>query len=314
MTPILLLCAACSAPAPQPQGIAGPPVRFLLTFDDGPSTREPYNPTRAVLDQLASNDVQRNIKAVFFVQTRDARAGGSPAGSALMQRAHAEGHVLGLHTATAEGHRSHLRMSDATLSASLRDGVADLQRITGWSPVLVRPPFWSFDARTVRLYADAGLRMLLTDINARDGKIHGFTASPRRRSHFHARMREQADAVVQGRIPAVDGVLPVVVAFHDSNPYTARRLGEYLHLLLEAAAAAGLEVAQPPFYRQRDEIERAALSRAAQWMQRAGDRLESAAMPAERDAHDRGPLRSTEALACHPPERNRSSSPFRNRC
>ncbi|HEU5282991.1 MAG TPA: hypothetical protein VFU53_04210, partial [Burkholderiales bacterium] len=68
-----------------------------------------------------------------------------------------------------------------------------------------------------------------------------------------------------------------------SNAYTARHLGEYLHILLEAAAAAGLAVADPPFYEQRDEIERAALSRAAQWMQRADDRLEST-VPVERDA------------------------------
>jgi peptidoglycan/xylan/chitin deacetylase (PgdA/CDA1 family) len=264
---LLLLCAACSAPAPQVQRVAGPPVRFLLTFDDGPSTREPHNPTRAVLDQLAINDVQRGIKAVFFVQTRDARAGASPAGRAMMERAHAEGHVLALHTATTEGHRSHVRMSDAALADSLRDGTADLQRIAGRAPVLVRPPFWSYDARTVQSYTDAGLHMLLTDINARDGKIHGFNASPRRRSHFHARMRETAIAAAGGGIPAVDGVLPVVVTFHDSNPYTARHLREYLYIILEAASASGLTVADPPFYGHGEMIERAARGRAARWMQ-----------------------------------------------
>jgi peptidoglycan/xylan/chitin deacetylase (PgdA/CDA1 family) len=261
---VLLLGAACAAPAPQPPRVPGPPVRFLLTFDDGPSTREPYNPTRAVLDQLAVNDVQRGIKAVFCVQTGDTRAGASAAGRALMQRAHAEGHVLALHTAT-QGHRSHVRMDDAVLADSLLDGVADLERITGRAPALVRPPFWSYDARTAGLYAEAGLHMLLTDINARDGKIYGFNASPRRRSHFLASMRETAVAAGQGLIPALDGVLPVVITFHDSNPYTARRLAEYLHLILEAAAAAGLEVADPPFYEQRAEIERAALLRAAHW-------------------------------------------------
>jgi peptidoglycan/xylan/chitin deacetylase (PgdA/CDA1 family) len=260
----LFLGAACTAPAPQPPRVLGPPVRFLLTFDDGPSTREPYNPTRAVLDQLAANDVQPGIKAVFCVQTRDIRAGASPAGRALMQRAHAEGHVLALHTAT-QGHRSHVRMDDAVLAESLRDGVADLQRITGRAPALVRPPFWSHDARTVRLYTAAGLQMLLTDINARDGKIYGFNASPRRRSHFMASIRETAAVVGQGRIPALDGALPVVITFHDSNPYTARHLTEYLHIILEAAAAAGLELADPPFYSDRVEVERAALLRAARW-------------------------------------------------
>ena len=37
--------------------------------------------------------------------------------------------------------------------------------------------------------------------------------------------------------------------------------------LLEAAAAAGLTTADPPFYEQRAQIERAALSRAEQSMQ-----------------------------------------------
>jgi hypothetical protein len=107
--------------------------------------------------------------------------------------------------------------------------------------------------------------MLLTDINARDGKIHGFNASPRRRSHFRASMRETAAAAAQGRIPGLDGVLPVVITFHDSNPYTARHLAEYLHIILEAAAAAGLQVADPPFYQQRVQIERATILRAAHW-------------------------------------------------
>jgi hypothetical protein len=78
-------------------------------------------------------------------------------------------------------------------------------------------------------------------------------------------MRETAAAAAQGRIPALDGVLPVVITFHDSNPYTARHLGEYLHIVLEAATAAGLEVADPPFYQHSAQLERAALWRATHW-------------------------------------------------
>jgi hypothetical protein len=36
------------------------------------------NPTRVILDALPDNDVQRGIKAVLLVQTRDARTGASP--------------------------------------------------------------------------------------------------------------------------------------------------------------------------------------------------------------------------------------------
>ena len=48
---------------------AQPPIRFLLTFDDGPSASSFWNPTITILDSLATNPVQPNLKAVFFVQT-----------------------------------------------------------------------------------------------------------------------------------------------------------------------------------------------------------------------------------------------------
>ncbi|HEY8877869.1 MAG TPA: polysaccharide deacetylase family protein, partial [Roseateles sp.] len=91
-----------------------PPLRFLLTFDDGPSIRSAPNPTEQVLGTLARNPVQPGIKAIFFVQTRAANGGGTPEGRALMQRELALGHVLGFHTAT-PGHSNHLGMPSEQL-------------------------------------------------------------------------------------------------------------------------------------------------------------------------------------------------------
>ena len=70
---------------------AQPSIRFLLTFDDGPSASSFWNPTMTVLDSLASNPVQPNIKAVFFVQTGAPRAGDSDIGRALMLRTRGHG-------------------------------------------------------------------------------------------------------------------------------------------------------------------------------------------------------------------------------
>jgi peptidoglycan/xylan/chitin deacetylase (PgdA/CDA1 family) len=151
----LALCTACTEPATksaQPGPALATPVRFLLTFDDGPSTWEPYNPTRAVLDQLQHNAVQPGVKAIFFVQTRDPRAGGGAAGQALLRRIHAEGHVLALHSGSARGHVSHVGMSAAELDQSLRDGIADIEAITGAAPKSVRPPFWRFNESTLAAY------------------------------------------------------------------------------------------------------------------------------------------------------------------
>ncbi len=249
---------ASAPPSPLPQAHL-PPARFLLTFDDGPSAFTWYNPTRVILDTLADNDVQPGIKAVFFVQTR-ARGASTPDGQALLRRTHAQGHVLGLHSGSARGHLDHRRMPPAELEQSLRDGIQDLTALAGRAPALVRPPFWNWDARTRTAYEAQGLAMLLTDINARDGKMYGWTISVRRRSHFRAglaRVRAHAAA-----LPADRGVLPVVITFHDTNTFTAAHLQEYLHILLEESQQLGLPIATPPFYNGAEAIEQAALLRA----------------------------------------------------
>jgi len=253
----LAACASPSPPAPIDHSL--PPARFLLTFDDGPSPFTWYNPTRVILDTLARNDVQPEIKAVFFVQTR-ARGASTPEGQALLRRTHEEGHVLGLHSGTARGHVDHRHLSPAELDQSLEDGIRDLTALTGHPPALVRPPFWNWNDRTHAAYAAHGLAMLLTDINARDGKAYGWTISLRRRPHFRAgleRVRAHAHT-----LPVHNGVLPVVITFHDTNVFTANHLQEYLHILVEESNRVGLPIATPPFYNDAEEIEEAALLRA----------------------------------------------------
>ena len=258
------LVSACAQPTPKPDPGPPPdaPVRFLLTFDDGPSTWEPYNPTRVILDTLMNNPVQPEIKAIFFVQTRDPRAGGGPAGKALLQREDGEGHVLELHTATAGGHFSHTGLSDAELDRSLRTGMADIQLITGAAPTLVRPPSWRFNERTRKAYHACGLLMLLTDISARDGKIYGWNISLRRRSHFTASLARVRRAIEEGKLQKIDGVIPVIVTFHDTNTFTASHMEEYLHILVDQAQAVGLPLARLPFYNRREQIQQVAGLRA----------------------------------------------------
>lgn len=262
---LLLLCG-CAGPSLEEARALPPnaaPARFLLTFDDGPSTWEPYNPTRAILDTLARNAVQPGIKAVFFVQTRDPRAGGSAAGRALMRREHAEGHVLGVHSGSPRGHIDHCLMSDAELERTLADARRDIAAVAGRPPDLVRPPFWNYDSRTLADYRRLGLHMLLSDVSANDGVIYFFDMSFRRRSHIRDALAGLREKIAAGRLPAVGGVIPLVVAFHDTNTYTARHMEEYLRILTEEAADVGLVLAPKPFYDDAAAIERAALARAA---------------------------------------------------
>ena len=237
-------------------------IRFLLTFDDGPSIRAEANPTLSILEQLAVNDVQPGIKAIFFVQTRNANGGGTEAGKAIMRRTHDAGHVLGLHSASPRGHVGHIRMSSDELNQSLQDGIADIRNITGHDPELVRPPFWAFTPQTQSLYAANRLNMLLSDVKANDGVIHLFNISFRRRSHIHSELNAVRAAIERNELERAGCCVPVVVTFHDVNTFTASHFSEYLHILMEEAVKVGLLPADKPFYDATVDIGRMAMRRA----------------------------------------------------
>ena len=236
------------------------PIRFLLTFDDGPSASGYANPSRSVIQDLAQNPVLPGIKAIFFLQTQAWRSGGSPRGRKTMEREHAAGHILAFHTAT-RWHSNHRLMNDEDLAQTLSLGAASIASITGTAPSLVRPPFWNYDKRTFAAYQHHGMHILLTDLSANDGKIWGFNASPRRRANLLRQLSLVRERIALGELPTVDGVIPVVVTFHDINRYTARHLPEYLQILMDSAQANGLQTAAAPFYTDRATLERAALAR-----------------------------------------------------
>ncbi|UOB25366.1 polysaccharide deacetylase family protein [Pseudomonas orientalis] len=236
------------------------PIRFLLTFDDGPSASGYNNPSRSVVADLAHNPVLPGIKAVFFVQTEAARSGGSARGRKTLVREHAAGHVLAFHTATAF-HTNHRWLNDAELERTLSQGAADIAAITGTPPLLVRPPFWNYDRRTFAAYQRHGMQVLLTDLSANDGKIWGFNGSPRRRANLYRQLSVVRERIALGELPTVDGVIPVVVTFHDINRYTARHMQEYLQILMDSARINGLKTATEPFYTDTATLQRAALAR-----------------------------------------------------
>lgn len=236
------------------------PIRFLLTFDDGPSASGFANPTLTVLDSLAHNPLQPDIKAVFFVQTGATRAGGSKRGQRVMHRENAQGHILAFHTGT-PSHTNHRSLPAEELEHSLSTGSTAIAGISGAPPALVRPPFWNYDKRTFAAYRQHGMHVLLTDVSANDGKIWGFNASPRRRANMLLQLSEVRERIAAGELPVVDGVIPVVVTFHDLNRYTARHTREYLQILLDSAKETGVRIADKPFYDDRQALLHAALGR-----------------------------------------------------
>ncbi len=237
-----------------------PPIRFLVTFDDGPSGSINRNPTELILDVLERNTVQPGIKAIFFVETRATSRGGNVMGQFLMRRQHADGHLLAFHTST-PSHSNHRLMKPEELELSLRDGIDDLTAVSGAAPQLVRPPFWNYDARTLASYHRYGLKMLLTDLSANDGVIWGINWNWRKRDDLLQHLRSTKISWASGKIPSIDGITPIVVTFHDINTRTARNIEAYLKILLQLAQELDIPVAAKPFYDNRTELENAALIR-----------------------------------------------------
>ena len=258
--------SGCAGISPQERNDSTPfvanrtPIRFLLTFDDGPAAGSLPSSTQSILDDLSNNPLQPGIKAIFFLQTRASDAGGSMLGKKLMQREYDDGHILAFHTATA-GHSNHRFLEPAVFEQSLEDGIADIRKVTGTAPVLVRPPFWSYDQRTFSAYQSHGLHILLTDLSANDGKTWGINFSLRRRSSMLHQLDDVKGRIARGDLPVIDGCIPVVVTFHDINSYTARHMQEYLQILQDSARELGLPTTTKPFYDQRSDVERAAIGR-----------------------------------------------------
>jgi peptidoglycan/xylan/chitin deacetylase (PgdA/CDA1 family) len=251
-----ITCWAESRPISTPA-----PIRFLLSFDDGPSASTNSNPTKLVLDTLAKNSVQSGIKVIFFTQTRASYGGGTEQGKKIMQREWDEGHLLEFHTATPH-HTNHRYLNDQDLQQTLKNGIADLTEITGSAPKLVRPPYWSYDERTFAAYQKNGLHVLLTDLSANDGKIWGVNFSLTKHHNMYKQLAALRDKWSAGELPVVDGCVPIVVTFHDVNSYTANHIEEYLQILLQVAAELKMTTTTTPFYNNREELERAALASA----------------------------------------------------
>ncbi|MBV8635103.1 MAG: polysaccharide deacetylase family protein [Burkholderiaceae bacterium] len=236
------------------------PIRFLISFDDGPSGDHVNNSTEQVLDVLAYNGVQPGIKALFFVQTEAVRGGGTETGKKLLAREQTEGHLIEFHTSTPH-HSDYTDFGDEELDASLNLGVSDLIAVKGVAPTLVRPPFWHYDARTLAAYQKHGMRLLLTDLSANDGKIWGVNFSFHKHSNLLKQLSELRPEWEAGKLPVVDGVTPIVVTFHDVNTYTSNHVEVYLKILLQVAQELDMPVADKSFYEDRAAVERAALAR-----------------------------------------------------
>lgn len=130
-------------------------AKIAFTFDDGPNPI--YTPQ--LLDLLKLY----NIKATFFVV--GSKAEKYPE---LIERMHAEGHLIGLHNYI---HKSNWIMFPWTIRRHLMKSASIIERITGQRPIYYRPP-WGlmnlFDFFLLKQF-----KMILWSVMAEDWRSKG---------------------------------------------------------------------------------------------------------------------------------------------
>jgi peptidoglycan/xylan/chitin deacetylase (PgdA/CDA1 family) len=129
---------------------------IYLTFDDGPDPEV----TPLVLDLLKRFEA----KATFFLLGRNVRS--LPT---LARRIVLEGHAIGNHGFS---HTRLLFRAQEFIAREIEATNTEIQRATGISPTMFRPPHGQFDWRVPSLAASCGMRTVLWSVSARDYAAH----------------------------------------------------------------------------------------------------------------------------------------------
>lgn len=163
-----------------------------LTFDDGPSTVV----TGRILDTLQ----EENIKATFFIVSDRVRGREN-----TLRRIAAEGHTLGVHSATHD-YRA-IYASDEALLSDADTCAAVIEHVTGITPRVYRfPGGGTADfARQKQLLTERGYRVVRWNAVCGDEETPG----------------APAQALVEESIRTAGGRRTVVLLLHDSAPHRA---------------------------------------------------------------------------------------------
>jgi peptidoglycan/xylan/chitin deacetylase (PgdA/CDA1 family) len=230
-----------------PQTLARATRPFLLTFDDGPDGVNKLgggNLTEKVLNTLC----EKGVQAGFFVQTAAQNAkgkpfrGSSPIGETLIKRMSSEGHLVGIHTGGKIDHESHPKaLAAKRLPGELSGAKFAINKLTGKTPTLVRPPFGSSNKAVRALYKTLGLTNVLWDIDG-DAKASSLADIKR---NITADLKGVIARGWKGSTP----LAPEIVAlFHDIRPNTAKNVGAIIDFIKSETTAltAGKDTASFP--------------------------------------------------------------------
>jgi peptidoglycan/xylan/chitin deacetylase (PgdA/CDA1 family) len=213
-----------------------PTIEIALTFDDGPDGRSSANNcTRKVLDVLAAPVPLAPIKAAFFIQTHAPNRLPDPEGRQFAERAHAEGHVLAIHTGSFEDHACHknrvLAQADIPqttngLDSDMKRAKDAIQGIAHAMPRFVRATYGYTNQACMNVYAARQLLHIHWDIDAEDraGQTPGA---------INQRLRDRTQAQLNA------GRRQLIYLFHDIQPVTGDNLRSFIQTIYDTVMDAG---------------------------------------------------------------------------
>ncbi|KAL2918363.1 chitin deacetylase [Polyrhizophydium stewartii] len=125
---------------------------WAFSYDDGPSSNTPL-----LLDELK----KRNIKATFFVVGFN-----TIQNPAIVRRAYAEGHTIGIHTWS---HPHLTQLTNAEILSEILYTARAIKQTIGVTPRLVRPPYGDHDSRVRAVINRLGMTAALWNVDTKDG-------------------------------------------------------------------------------------------------------------------------------------------------
>lgn len=113
----------------------------------------------------------------------------------------AEGHELGLHSTS---HPDFVKLSAEEMKQELKENYEAIERISGFKPILFRPPFGSYNNTLIQVAEEMGIHVIQWDVDSLDWK--DLTA-------------EQIHERVTSRVQSGS-----IVLFHNNGKHTAQSL------------------------------------------------------------------------------------------
>lgn len=171
------------------------------------------------------------IKAAFFVQTHATDRMAGQHGKNLVKRAHAAGHIIGVHSGAQRDREDHVYQQAAgTLTAHLQRAKIALKALGLPAPEFVRGPAGLRSAAVDLIYTAENLDYVFWDIDAFDLTRKG-TDDPWIENWLTEQLRQQVKS-----IRGTDHHRALVVRLHDTSFFTAAWLPQFIKALADGAA------------------------------------------------------------------------------